>query len=830
MSRAEIDIVVKTETIGDLDQKLALLNDEIKDVGINSKEFRKLSKEIRGVKAAADKAGKALDNIDVGAIVGDVAKVGAGIAGLGLVVSSFVGESEEMNEVLQKTNAVLGLSVAAEGLASLAKLGSAAASSVAASAQAAYTLVIGASTGALKGFRIALASTGVGLIIIAIGTLVANWEELTESVEGSDSTLETWGKRLLFITGPLGQVILLIDKFAESIGGWDQLFDAAIGAVTAFFEELGNLFSGQFWANVGEKTRAALKESQDAEAREIEIGNRKKQALYDEWNIKFIKALDRSKEEIYLVEKKAIEDRLLLAKLEFGISSDEYKQYYLDLLNLNKAYNKYLASQDEKAAKERLKEDKTAEIRRKFIEDNVKAIQKIYKKAFDSRRDLTEQDIKNVNELKFALEAVGVVIKDLGNISPEGKEDAYSGLLDRHSIESKVLEIETLIINHQKKLVNISDESSDLEIANAKKVRDEIKLLEDQKINIKIDGLKQEQEALKESFELNKATITEGNEVTLSQHTEFIRIKEEEAQLLKEIAQLELDLIENSIVLSEASITAGEARIENLTALEEKVKEINEVLQEGFAVLGAVIDLNNQKIALMAANYGNLSKAINKRYDDEVIAAGENAEKIITINANRDVALGNAEREFDAKTNALKIKNAKVQFALDIGSIISKTALAIINQYATLPLPAAIPASILVAGVGGIQIAAAKKAMDAAIAGASSVSSPSVGGGDRRTQFAEGGYVEGPGSPTSDSINARLSNGEFVVNAAATSANRALLENINASGSNESNLEEILMKIEKRLSIIPKAYVVSSDIKQGLESDEYLERRAQLTT
>jgi hypothetical protein len=45
--------------------------------------------------------------------------------------------------------------------------------------------------------------------------------------------------------------------------------------------------------------------------------------------------------------------------------------------------------------------------------------------------------------------------------------------------------------------------------------------------------------------------------------------------------------------------------------------------------------------------------------------------------------------------------------------------------------------------------------------------------------LADGGYVSGPGSSRSDSIPARLSNGEFVVNAGATKKNRALLEAIN---------------------------------------------------
>ncbi|MCE0912073.1 MULTISPECIES: phage tail length tape measure family protein [Pseudomonas] len=46
--------------------------------------------------------------------------------------------------------------------------------------------------------------------------------------------------------------------------------------------------------------------------------------------------------------------------------------------------------------------------------------------------------------------------------------------------------------------------------------------------------------------------------------------------------------------------------------------------------------------------------------------------------------------------------------------------------------------------------------------------------------FATGGYVSGSGTSTSDSIMARLSDGEFVVNASATRKNRALLEAINS--------------------------------------------------
>ena len=46
--------------------------------------------------------------------------------------------------------------------------------------------------------------------------------------------------------------------------------------------------------------------------------------------------------------------------------------------------------------------------------------------------------------------------------------------------------------------------------------------------------------------------------------------------------------------------------------------------------------------------------------------------------------------------------------------------------------------------------------------------------------FAQGGYVSGPGGPTDDKVLMWGSNGEFMVNAAATAKNRSLLEAINS--------------------------------------------------
>jgi len=46
--------------------------------------------------------------------------------------------------------------------------------------QSIYTTVVGTSTGAMKAFRIALASTGIGLLVIGLGYLVANFEKVSK--------------------------------------------------------------------------------------------------------------------------------------------------------------------------------------------------------------------------------------------------------------------------------------------------------------------------------------------------------------------------------------------------------------------------------------------------------------------------------------------------------------------------------------------------------------------------------------------------------------------------------------------------------------------------
>jgi hypothetical protein len=200
MADANIKINVQSASLEQLNAEMARLQTEIKGVAVNSKEFKKLSADIRSVDSAIESTNRKLKSLDVGAVVGDLAKLGGGVAAATQLFKQFGSEGSQSNEDIQKaletTNTIIGASAIAEGVASAAKLAGVAATKLATGAQAAYAAVVGTSTGALRAFKLALAATGIGVIVVLIGELIANWDKLTSTVKSSSQTIEEFGKNL----------------------------------------------------------------------------------------------------------------------------------------------------------------------------------------------------------------------------------------------------------------------------------------------------------------------------------------------------------------------------------------------------------------------------------------------------------------------------------------------------------------------------------------------------------------------------------------------------------------------------------------------------------
>ncbi|EKT4542715.1 phage tail length tape measure family protein [Pseudomonas putida] len=181
----------------------------------------------------------------------------------------------------------------------------------------------------------------------------------------------------------------------------------------------------------------------------------------------------------------------------------------------------------------------------------------------------------------------------------------------------------------------------------------------------------------------------------------------------------------------------------------------------------AVQNFGNQARDIAGQTQSIFSSAFNTISTDitDAIMSGQ-----LSMSTLGDIA-SNVVREIIAgfvKMGVQMALNAALNATL--GTAAAGQSMILAGTTATAWAPAAAMASLATLGANSVPAAAALTSTTAL------ASSLAVIPG-----FATGGYVSGAGTGTSDSIMARLSDGEFVVNAASTKRNRALLEAINSN-------------------------------------------------
>jgi hypothetical protein len=168
----------------------------------NTDQFRELVIEAGRVKDAMNDAGQEIRNIasDTGTFDGIVSGIqgmtGAFAIGQG-VVGLFGDESEELQKTLLKVNSVMAIAQGFQQVQNVLQKESAASrliDTIAAKAQIVvqriYTAVTGQATAATVAFKVALASTGIGLLVIGILALVQALDDQDDAMERVNSELE----------------------------------------------------------------------------------------------------------------------------------------------------------------------------------------------------------------------------------------------------------------------------------------------------------------------------------------------------------------------------------------------------------------------------------------------------------------------------------------------------------------------------------------------------------------------------------------------------------------------------------------------------------------
>jgi len=108
----------------------------------------------------------------------------------------FAGDNKEVSSIMRGVQVTMALASAAVAVYNLAQRQNEIYTVAATAAQKAYAFAVGTSTGAMKAFRIALAASGVGLIIIGLSSLVSKFAEVGSAANDSADAVIAARKKL----------------------------------------------------------------------------------------------------------------------------------------------------------------------------------------------------------------------------------------------------------------------------------------------------------------------------------------------------------------------------------------------------------------------------------------------------------------------------------------------------------------------------------------------------------------------------------------------------------------------------------------------------------
>ena len=178
-----IELEIKSDSVGSLKSQLKAAQNEVNELaakfGATSQEAVNAAKKAALLKDAIADAKSLTDSFNPDGKFNALSKsIGGALNGF----QAFEGamgllgvESEDLQKTLLKVQSAMALSQGVQGLLeakdSFKQLGAVAAD-------------------ALKGIRTGIAATGIGLLVIAVGTLVAYWDDIKEAISGVSSEQE----------------------------------------------------------------------------------------------------------------------------------------------------------------------------------------------------------------------------------------------------------------------------------------------------------------------------------------------------------------------------------------------------------------------------------------------------------------------------------------------------------------------------------------------------------------------------------------------------------------------------------------------------------------
>jgi hypothetical protein len=556
----------------------------------------------------------------------------------------FGSESEELQKNLLKVQAATAIANGVQQISNLLLEESKIKTLVLTNAQAAYGLVVGTTTGALKVFRLALAATGIGLLVIGVIALIQNFDKvkkvLSNAIPGFKQVSEAIGS--------------VIDTIKEFVGASDEADKAA-----ASFESAAKKQTAAADAVV-ERIERQIDIEKSAGRNTIALEIQKEQAVIDANRaiiadyVKKAGTLSKLSDE-EKAKSKEINDAAV--KEVFDASAK--------IIVIRNNVEREATEKAQEAAKKRAEaEKKAAEDVAKARENLAKAELEIFQEQLDEREKVLNESNNKIAELQKTFDDA----RFAGNLIEEKKLSDSIAAIKENAVKQ-------IAVIDQKAL----DDKAAKEKEAAEKAKQDAEKAAEDRSKLILAGLDDQINVIQ------TLEIIEGSSLERR-----IKLIELEAKKRIEAAQGSATAIALINAQTEEAI-----REERRKTTQQTIDDALEIADQTVAVINTILDFQKQasenRINDITATKNVEIEAINQTLDTE-----RDKQK------QREAAeLRASKRINEEKTKQAKRDKAQALFQAGIDLAVS-----ILKTGAQLGYPAAIPFQVVAGIVGAVQIAA----------------------------------------------------------------------------------------------------------------------------
>lgn len=695
--------------LGGLQKKLADLKQSLSTQTIGSEQFEKTNKAIKDTNFQINKVQGNVDEFGnkepknlVKKSYEDLGDTVAGVTGAIQISEIAFGKSSNTAAAQARVLQLVAIQQAAvniaKGLGAIADLKASIAAKLfnketglMARGQAMFTSSLGKSRGALRLFKGALISTGIGAIVVLLGELIFNFGAVSKWINKATNGIKDWfssisnGNKvvmgivdvLLLVISPLVTIIRLIADFRGTFLGLKNSVNGAMSSMANMTKNIPVI--GQLFGFMKMQVEGVINTFQALFKWMGLMGTPKYKAdinglkeIYANFNKEVESGQTGLKREIELLEaqgtsaKKVIELKKIILKqnadaanqaliqatiirnkilLEHGQLTMEQKAAFKEIVDAaldSKNQIAILEAEQNKKASELGKE------RVAFEKDKIKEINELQNSQIkkEEERQIAEENERRRQEK----EALDFEIKEVTK---------KFGLTEKLSNEFKKLS-ELQEVQHLQNIEKIQKDFFDRQVENLSEQQDIERENLENSIGFKIEQLLKEQQFENDFFESSQENTARNNKEKLQQEKE-LSIKRLELQRANLQAQLQLikeAALKGDLIPSEAK-TEIDIIIKKLNALGIKLKDIQEpktLISKEFA------DMFSEGVDLAMQAVNALSDAINASFANQTALIDANTKKEIDgINKTAFTKL-----QKDELIKKAELKGAKEKYKLDV--------------------------------------------------------------------------------------------------------------------------------------------------------------------